>query len=105
MIAKYITGRPLGTYRVGVSDVARSLTDVGVNTQQADGILVTCEDNDARIALGGILPTQGASAVGHILYQGDYIYFSSGRDVTSLEFINRVNGSNAVLQITLFKHT
>jgi len=95
-------GEPGETTRIAASDTAQSLSQnvIVKDGRNAIAILVTCEENDIRFALGGATPTQGASAVGHVLAVGESIRLASPEAVTTFKFINKTNGQNGVIQVT-----
>jgi len=95
-------GAPGPTTRLAASDTAQSLPSnvITKDGKDAVAVLITCEENDIRFALGGVTPTQGASAVGHVLAVGESIRLASPEAVTTFKFINKTNGQNGVIQVT-----
>ena len=74
--------------------------------QPALGAIITCEAGDIRFTMGGNIvtptnpPTQGASGLGHVLFNGQSLYLSSGPTIRTFQFIAHTNGVAATLQIT-----
>ena len=102
-IFQIIDGEAEDTYRLTAGDVAASLASdkVEQNGRKAKFCTFTVETNSLRIALGGAVPTQTGSKLGHLLYAGDVLTMSNAKNIQSLQYINDVNGSNAVIQVTL----
>jgi hypothetical protein len=102
------SGTPGPTTRIVCGDTVDNLADEYNNDsgEPAIGAIVTAEAADVRFTMGGNIstptypPTQGASGLGHILYEGQSLYLSSGPAVRTFQFINHTNGSNATLQVT-----
>ena len=92
-------GKVEDTVRVVSGDVAATLSIKSSSGAPAVGALITCEDNDVRIALGGTTASQGASGVGHILYATQSLRIT-GPGCNAISYINETNGSDGVLQIT-----
>jgi hypothetical protein len=91
------------TVRYIATDVAQVFTLADYTS--ASGLLassatISCEDNDVRFALGGAIPTQGAGALGHVLEPRRECTLGDPSEITSFRFINRVNGSVGVIQVT-----
>jgi hypothetical protein len=102
-IVQIIDGVPSETIRLVGTDVAQSLS-ASVYEQfgrYAKAMLLTVESATVRVAFGGKVPTQGGSAIGHLLYVGDILELESLHCIQSLRFINGVAGQTAVLQLTL----
>ncbi len=102
------SGTPGATTRIVVGDVVDNLADEYDNSSSlpAIGAIVTCEAGDVRFTMGGVIatptipPTQGAAGLGHILYEGQSLYLSSGPTVRTFQFIAHTNGVAATLQVT-----
>lgn len=91
------------TKRIASTDTAAGfdgadLTDANYGIVRS--ALITVETNAVRIAFGGTAPTQGASAVGHVLAAGESIFLDGPEDVRSFQFISAVGGAHGVLQVT-----
>ena len=107
------SGRPGPTTRIVVGDSVDELSDEFNSTtdgKPAVGAVLTAELGDIRFTMGGNIttptypPTQGASGLGHILYEGQSLVLSSGPTVRTFQFIAHTNSVAATLQITcLFK--
>jgi len=97
-----VNGSPGQTQRLTATDSAQQLPSSVTQSagKQAIAVLITCEENNIRFALGGVTPTQGASGVGHVLYAGQSVRIAHPDAVSSFKFINEANGQNAVLQVT-----
>lgn len=98
-----VSGTPGDITRVTATDTATNLADAIVisGTRIATSVLIYCEDNDVRYTFGDTDPTQGAGATGHLLAAGATMELT-GAAVRGFKYINAVNGSNAVLQVTAF---
>jgi hypothetical protein len=99
-----VAGRPGATFRFVAGDTAVGpwgpyLTDA--RGKKAVACLLTCEDNDARFAMGGTIPTQGAAGVGHVLAEGGSVRITHSYAIYSGLIVNAVNGSDAVIQATI----
>ena len=102
------SGTPGPTTRIVVGDTVDELSDEYNNAsgEPAIGAVITCEAGDVRFTMGGNIatptypPTQGASGLGHILYEGQSLYLSSGPTVRTFQFIAHTNGVAATLQVT-----
>ena len=103
------TTRPLTTLKHTCGDAAQTLDDVtgfvaqttiGVLKRNVTGVTVTCETNDIRFSFTATPTQDGGTAVGHVLEAGCSMILEGPRFVTGFTFINKVNGSNAILQIT-----
>jgi len=102
------SGTPGPTTRIVVGDAVDDLSDEYNNSagNPAIGAIVTCEAGDVRFTMGGNIdtptypPTQGASGLGHILYEGQSLYISSGPAVRTFQFIAHTNTVAAVMQVT-----
>ena len=101
-----IGGHPGETFRFVAGDTAIGpfaapalLTDA--RGKKAMAILMTCEGNAARFAFGGIVPTQGVGAVGHVLAANGSVRITNSYAIYSGLIINAVNGDDAVIQATI----
>ena len=102
------SGTPGPTTRIVVGDTVDDLSDEYNNDsgEPAIGAILTAEVGDIRFTLGGNIstptypPTQGASGLGHILYDGQSLYLSSGPAVRTFQFIAHTNAAAATLQVT-----
>jgi len=92
-----MAGVPGQTERIAANDSVQSLP---TSMEGAVAVLITCEENDIRFALGGTEPTQGASPVGHLLAAGQSIRLTNPEQVSTFRFINATSGQNGVLQVT-----
>ena len=92
-------GKVEDTVRVVSGDVAATLSVLSSGGNPPIAVLLTCEDNDVRIALGGTSASQGASGVGHVLNSNTSLRVS-GPGSNSISYINKTNGSDGVLQVT-----
>ena len=104
------TGEPKTTVKHTCDDIAETLDDVtGFDYQYTRtylgqtlsvnviGCLLTIEDNDIRIAWG-TNPTQ--AGVGHVIAVGQSIKLTNHKQISDFRFINKTNGSDAVIQLT-----
>lgn len=101
--AVLFTGTAGVTERVAVTDVAQLLinlltVDAG---RSISGVLITCEDFNARFAFNGSVPTQGANPVGHVLFANQSLKLINSQVVRTFRVINAVAMSDAFLQVTL----
>ena len=96
------TGRPTETARYAVTDDAQQFAAALLvrNNKTAIGALITCEEENVRFGLGGTDPTQGAAAIGHLLYVGQSLKLSSGPAISSFSYINAVAQTEGVIQVT-----
>ncbi len=102
-MAQATSRKPTTTQRLTGSDAAQALPDSLVkdaNGNYAGSVLITCEDNDVRFTISATTPTQGASAVGHILRPGDFYTLDNPNEVANFRFLNRVSGSVGIIQAT-----
>jgi len=93
---------PLTTLKHTCGDTAETLDDVTGFVAQSGGsnvvrVLVTVEDNPIRFSMGTD-PTQ--AGVGHVLAVGSTAIITGHKNLIDFRFINKTNGSDAVLQIT-----
>jgi len=98
-----LTGQPEQTQRIVAGDAVKVLiNEVTLNSANpVIGVLITCEGSDIRFALGGVNPTQGVSGVGHILYADQSLKLTGTDAIQSFRFINKTNGSNGTIQVTV----
>lgn len=104
-----MTGDPGTTFSHTCGDTAETLDDVSnfvfsaVNAlgenKVAIGCLITCETNDIKFAWTST-PTQGATGLGHVLAAGNSLKLTNHKQIRNITFINKTNGSDALLQIT-----
>lgn len=85
----------------GVSASTTTSDAVVTVTRATDciGALITVETNDIRFDFGQNPSQAGA---GHLLVAGAGLKLSSGAAVGKFRFINKTNGSQAVVKITQF---
>ena len=98
-------GVPGKTFEMASTDAAQSLTTaniVGSTGAKCVGALITGNTNDMQYALGGTTVVQGG--VGHLLdvSVAPTLWLSSGRAVSSFQFISAVGAAHGKLQITPF---
>ena len=96
-----VDGVPGTTIRIVGTDLVQQIPVANLtrNNSPAIAILVYCEDNSIRYAFR-VDPTQGAAQVGHVLDDGDYRQFDGAQLAREFRFINDVNATVGVLQIT-----
>ena len=100
------SGTPGMTVNMAVADVVDNLEDEfnNVSGYPAIGAIVTCEAGDVRFTMGGNIdtPTNPPTQIGlgHILYEGQSLYLSSGPAVRTFQFIAATNKVAAILQVT-----
>lgn len=104
-----ITGKPKTTLKHTCGDTVETLvadvtgylnqyTSTVNNTKQnVAAVLITCETNDIRFSWGADATQAG---LGHVLAAGQSIKLTNHAQIEDFRFINKTNGSNAVLQIT-----
>jgi hypothetical protein len=99
-----IDGTPGPTLRYLSTNVAQSLPAVvtTIAGKITVGFLATVETNAVRFAIGGTVPTQGASPVGHALNVGDCLRLMGSTVVTTFQYISATAGASGVLQLTPF---
>lgn len=90
------------TVKVTVTDTKASISDAVrlSGGKPAVCVLINVETNGIRFAFGGTSPTQGAGATGHLASAGQALEISGGGSVKNFQYINAINASVAVLQIT-----
>ena len=95
-------GSPGATQRVASSDTSRSLLSVLTVTsgQTPKRALVTVETYDLRVSFVDAAVQTGGSERGHVIPAGNSIWLDSLSAINSFKFLNKTNGSNAILQIT-----
>jgi len=109
-----IMGEAGDTFRVAADDTSNSLVDDGGlvmlgtaptsrgGQRVVQAVLITCESNPIRIAFSTDADQTGSAEVGHELAVGASILVSNPKNIRSLRYINKTNGSNGVMQITPF---
>jgi len=114
MMIESIMGEAGDTFRVAADDTSNALvaddglTMLGTAPSTRGGqrvvqsILITCESNPIRIAFSIAAVQTGSAEVGHELAIGASIFISNSKNIRSLRYINKTNGSNGVMQITPF---
>lgn len=96
-------GKAGETFRLEIGDTALgfSAAQLLVGTEEAQAMLITCEDGGkVRFAFGGTTPTQGPAGVGHILLDGDGVRISNRDNLESIRLIAKDNTVGAVVQVT-----
>jgi hypothetical protein len=95
-----VQGSPGPTTSVSSTDSAQNFSTSLIKNGNfyADGILITCETNSIRFALGGAVPTQ--AGLGHILASGGSIRLTGKAQISSFQFISQSSGQAATLQVT-----
>lgn len=99
------SGAPEETFKITCGDTtdsfdnAEKYQDGNTTGKKAVSAFITCEDYPIRFAMGGTTPTQGG--LGHTLEVGESLYLESWKSINTFEFINKVNGSNATIQVTI----
>ncbi len=105
LVVAYVTrGVPGPTIRVVVTDEVAIFptalyTDGRTPVKGLIGAFITAEDNTIRYAFA-VNPTQGANQVGHSLIAGDSLSMDGSALIQNFRFINDVQQSAGVLQIT-----
>ena len=103
-----LNGRPGVTFRQVTTDTVAGFptsTDtlaVGSSTRAVVGAVVTVEDNNVRYGLGGAIPSQGASQLGHLVYAGGGTVLRSRKAYKTFLILSDVAGAAGVLQVTPF---
>lgn len=90
------------SFRVASTDTAQSFSPSDITnifSNSAVAATVVCETNAIRIALGGAVPTQGATGLGVELAVGDSFYLDCPEDVASFQFISSASGTHGALQV------
>jgi len=112
MMAETIMGVAGITTRIAADDTSNNLIDDGGLTMVStttkrviQAVLITCEDNDVRIAFAADAAQGAGVEVGHVLAVGASLFISNAANVRSLRYINETNGSNGVLMVTPFYAT
>ena len=108
-----MTGKPVTTLKHTCGDSAETLDDVSGFSFQEDqtindsvvkrnvtAVLITCEDQSIRFSWGTNPTQDGGTGVGHVLAATYSLKLTNAAQIKDFRFINKVNGSNAVLQIT-----
>jgi hypothetical protein len=102
------TGSPGPTTRIVCSDAVQNLSAIFTNANGAPaiGAIITVEDENIRFTMGGNIttptypPTQGAAALGHVLFENQSLSLVSAKQVRTFQFINAVAQADAVIQVT-----
>lgn len=102
MDALQSTGNPLTTLKHTCGDVAETFQSITSYVAQSSGknvvgVLITVETNPIRFSWG-TAPTQ--AGVGHPLEVGASLKLTNHKQIIDFRFINKTNGSNAVINIT-----
>ena len=101
--------RPLTTLKHTCGNTAQDLGDVtdylaqvtvGAIKRNVTKVTITCETYGIRYSFTSTPTVDGGTAVGHVLAAGGTLTLDGNKFCTDLNFINKVSGSNAVLQIT-----
>ena len=93
-------GRNGPTVRAASTNASQAVADLIAAGGNIMGVLITCETNAIRFALGSTVPTQDPAGTGHILLSAQSIKVMGSHAVRSLRFISQAAGAHAVLQIT-----
>ena len=95
------------TVKIATTDTSTSLLDlidaalgVAVERSKIRAILITCETNDARIAIG-VAAALGATPVGHQIAVGQNYRNTSYSQILAAQVISLTSGSPATLHCTL----
>jgi len=72
-----------------------------INLDVVKSVLISVEDNDARIAWK-TAASNGGSPIGHPLYKNSSHYLTSTEAISEGYVISKTAGSHAKLQVTLF---
>lgn len=92
-----------GCYRQASTDTATALTTNNITmtkngaTVYASAITITCETNDIRWAVN-TTPTQGASAVGHVLPKTESVRIIGRENIANLKIISATSGQHGAIQ-------
>ena len=97
-----VYGTPGGTVRVAASDVSQTLTTAVPTNVNPRAVLITVESYDLRLSFVNTAVQTGGSEVGHVVAAGSSFYINSKAAYDNIKFINKTNGSNAILQITYY---
>ena len=99
------------TAKVAVGNASQTLSEMGVTiskpaTAEGDipqhpiGAFITVEDNDVQWGMGAVTNEAGTD-VGHEAGAQDIVRLNSKKEVQSAEFINKVSGVVANLQVSV----
>lgn len=97
-------GVPNETYSVAGADTAAALgtakvyKDGTVTGVKAIGALISVETFPIRYCVGGSTPT---TSLGHLLNPGDVLVLKNWKAVETFKHINKVSGSNSLLQVSV----
>ncbi len=97
--------------KVAVDNASKTLAGLGVTVEKtagtdgeiaevAQGAVITVEDNTIQYGFGTVTNEAGTD-VGHEAGSGDIITLESPREVAGYQFINKVSGSVANLQVDI----
>ena len=101
-----MTGTSKAVLTIACTDVVQTFSNAqlaSANGALPINCLVTAEGNNVRFSFGSD-PTQGidgSGAVGHVIYAGQSFLITNSRNIATFRFINAVNGSNAVIQVSM----
>ncbi len=96
-------GTPGDTIKLTGGDTAASLSASIITSagRSMQGMIITVDTYNIRIAFNGISPTQGAGGVGHTLIKDQMPILIMGADLCStMKYINTTNGQNGYLHLT-----
>ena len=91
------------TQRLSGTDVMQYLPDTLIRSADdyvAGCVFITCETFDVRYSISSTDPTQGGSAVGHVLTAGTTLTLYNPNEIANFRFVNKTSGSVGVLQVT-----
>jgi hypothetical protein len=92
-------GHPGNTTKVQLAvDTVQTITPISGCT----GASISCEDNAIRYAFGTTPTNDAGTKVGHVLAAGDVLHLHTGNAVKKFKYLNKVAGSDALLQITQY---
>lgn len=102
LIVQIANGVAGPTERFVLTNSAQNLpsTILTYEGKTAKRVNITTEDNACRVALGGTIPTQGASGVGHKILTGDSIRLENPDSISDALLINAINGAVSIVQLT-----
>lgn len=97
-----VHGNPSTTITMTASDVVQSIAAANLtnaDSKAAISALITCETYNIRFTCSATNPTQ--AGLGHLLLANQSLKISNPSALRNFKFINAVNGSNAILQISI----
>lgn len=99
------TGNPLTTLKHTCGNTAEQVDDISGFVRQYDGknvvgLLITCETNAIRFAWGADATVDSGTGLGHVLVAGASLKLTNHKQIIDFRFVNKISGSNAVLQVT-----